>query len=161
MTELLEVIQSLQHNGVRFSVAGDKLRVSYECPSSELPRIKAALDTVRACKSQAIEILRCKQIPGSAILVAPRYDGIGKPLLSVPMCWCCKTPWTLDRLHEWTGKTYAFLKPGCGCLDVPQALSCCFLCVDHCQCKVRTVKTSAQKVSQDVFRTPQGDGDFR
>ena len=76
-------------------------------------------------------------IPTGAILYAPRYDGAGKPLASVPCCWCCRTPWKLDRLHEWKGKLYAWLKPGCGCLDVPQALACRGLCVEHCHCDQR------------------------
>ena len=76
-----------------------------------------------------------RSIPAGAVLLAPRYDGVGRPLAAVPSCWCCATPWRLDRLEQWRGKTYAFLAPGCGCLDVPQALACCGLCVEHCRCK--------------------------
>lgn len=100
-------------------------------------------------------------IPASAILVASRYDGGGKPLTSIPKCWCCKTPYQLERLQEWKDQTYAWLEPGCGCLDVPQALACCGLCVEHCQCKVKTTKVGDHKVPQDVFRTAQNDGDSR
>ena len=99
------------------------------------------------------------RIPQGAILVAHRFDGAGKPLASVPACWCCKTSYKLGELREWKGEVYAALEPGCGCLDTPQALACCGLCIEHCQCKVRTAKASAQKVAEDVFRTPQSDGD--
>ncbi len=71
-------------------------------------------------------------IPATAVLLAPRYDS--KPLASVPNCWCCKAPWELDKLMDSKGKTYAWLKPACACLDVPQALGCCCLCVEHCRC---------------------------
>ena len=75
-----------------------------------------------------------KTIPAGAVLVAPRYDGMGRSLAAVPECWCCATPWKLEWLYEWKGKTYAYLEPGCGCLDVPQALACCGLCLEHCRC---------------------------
>jgi len=161
LSELPQVIQSLEDRGVHFSVIGNSLRVSYACPSSELPKIKAALDRVRACKPQAIEILRRKQIPAGAILLAPRFDGSGRPLPSVPRCWCCRVPWKLERLVQWKGRTYAWLEPGCGCLDVPQALSCCGLCVEHCRCRVRKAgpeTNAAPKMSTKDFRTPTGDG---
>ena len=74
-------------------------------------------------------------IPAGAVLLAPRYDGVGRPLAAVPACWCCKTTWRLKRLQEWRGKPYAFLEPACGCLDAPQALGCCGLCTDHCRCR--------------------------
>ena len=74
-------------------------------------------------------------IPTGVVLVAPRYCGDSKPLASVPKCWCCGETYTLDRLQESKSQTYAWLKPGCGCLDVPQALACCGLCVEHCRCR--------------------------
>jgi hypothetical protein len=105
-------------------------------------------------------------MPQGVILLAPRFAGMGKPLSSVPVCWCCKAPYQLDRLHEWKGRTYAFLEPGCGCLDVPQALVCCGLCVDHCRCRNREDKSTiddaeAPKRGKEDFGTPQGDGDSR
>lgn len=105
-------------------------------------------------------------IPAGAILLALRYDGVGKPLASVPHCWCCQIPWELERLEEWKGKTYAFLKPSCGCLNVPQALACCGLCVEHCRCrrrqeKARTDPTPLPKTSENDFGTPTVDGDAR
>lgn len=74
-------------------------------------------------------------LPSGAVLLAPRYDGYGRPLKAVPQCWCCRTPWELERVQEWKGETLAWLKPGCGCLDAPQALACCGLCVEHCCCR--------------------------
>jgi hypothetical protein len=76
-------------------------------------------------------------IPTDAVLLAPRYDGVGKPLAAVPRCWCCQTPWRLDQLEEHRGKTYAWLKPGCSCLDTWTCYSC-FLCREHCHCKQNT-----------------------
>ena len=72
-------------------------------------------------------------IPAGAVLLAPRYDGVGRPLAEVPECWCCATPWRLERLQEYRGKTYAFLEPGCACLDA-RACYGCFVCRDHCRC---------------------------
>ncbi len=73
-------------------------------------------------------------IPSGTLLVAPRYDGMGKLLAEVPTCWCCRTPYRLERLQERKGETYAWLEPGCHCLDVAQAVICCGLCVNHCRC---------------------------
>ena len=105
-------------------------------------------------------------IPAGGILLAPRYDGGGKPLASVPNCWCCKTPYQLDRLQESKGKTHAWLKPGCGCLDKPQALACCGLCVEHCRCRKRdgnaqTELNPSSKSQEHDFGTPTNDGDSR
>ncbi len=72
-------------------------------------------------------------IPAGAVLVAPRYDGAGKPLAAIPECWCCRNPYRLERLQEWHGKTYAFLEPGCGCLDAGGCYAC-FACREHCRC---------------------------
>jgi hypothetical protein len=99
-------------------------------------------------------------IPAGAILMAPRFDGGGRPLASVPRCWCCQTPWKLERLQEWQGKTYAFLGPGCACLDLPQALACCSLCVEHCRCRNREGKSrigeiEAPKRPEVDLGTPQ------
>src|SRR5215469_13511099 len=73
------------------------------------------------------------RVPQGAILLAPRFDGAGKPLTSVPVCWCCKTPYQLDRRQEWKGQTYAFLGPGCDCLDASMCYRC-FVCRAHCRC---------------------------
>lgn len=65
---------------------------------------------------------------------APRYDGGSSPLASIPKCWCCGEAWRLERLHGRKGKiTYAFLQPGCSCLDVCTCYTC-FVCRDHCRC---------------------------
>ncbi len=76
-----------------------------------------------------------QRLPAGAILLAPRFDGLGRPLAEVPRCWCCAEPYRLDRVEEWKGKTYTYLEPWCGCLVSPQALSCCGLCTTHCRCR--------------------------
>jgi hypothetical protein len=95
-------------------------------------------------------------VPAGAILLAPRYDGGRKPLASIPKCWCCKTLYQLERLQEWKGQTYAWLKPGCGCLDTGMCYSCS-LCWNHCRCSA-TDNDSRHKTSEQVFRTPTSDG---
>lgn len=97
-------------------------------------------------------------IPAGAILLALRYDGANKPLASVPKCWCCKVPYKLERLQKSRFKTYAFLEPGCGCLEASMCYQC-FVCRTHCRCASMTDKGTAPKTSQEVFRTPTGDGD--
>jgi hypothetical protein len=72
-------------------------------------------------------------IPAGAVVLAPRYDGFGRPLAEVPRCWCCTEPWQLDIVTEGKAQTFAILKPGCGCL----AARCCyrcFACREHCRC---------------------------
>lgn len=141
MTEVIEAIQSLRARSVRLSVNGDTIRVSYRCRASELRKVKDAIATIRTNKPEAIEVLQRTQIPVGAVLIAPRYNGDSKPLTSVPKCWCCGKPYTLDRLQESKGKTYAWLKPGCGCLD---AWTCyrCFACREHCRCQQHLQKPS-------------------
>jgi hypothetical protein len=95
-------------------------------------------------------------IPAGAILLAPRYDGGSRPLASIPKCWCCKTLYQLERLQEWKGQTYAWLKPGCGCLDTGMCYGCS-LCWNHCRCSA-TDNDSRHKTSEKVFRTPTSDG---
>jgi len=73
-------------------------------------------------------------IPPGALLLAPRFNGGSEPLGEVPACWCCHAAYRLARLQEGEGRACAWLVPSCECLDVPQALSCCGLCVEHCQC---------------------------
>ena len=140
MTEVLEAIRSLRDRGARLLLHGDTIRVSFQCPASELQEVKDAIATIRDRKPEAIAILRHHQIPTNAVLLAPRYNGNSNPLASIPKCWCCKALWELDKATESKGKTYAWLKPGCGCLDAPQALACCGLCVDHCRCKLAPQK---------------------
>ena len=72
-------------------------------------------------------------IAAGAVLLAPRYDGAGKPLAAIPECWCCRNLYRLERLQECHGKTYAFLEPRCGCLDAGGCYAC-FACREHCRC---------------------------
>jgi hypothetical protein len=81
-------------------------------------------------------------VPRGAILHAPRYDGCGKALAAVPQCWCCREAWVLDYLQEYRGQIHVWLKPGCRCLDVAQAVTCCGRCVRHCQCRRANVRTA-------------------
>ena len=73
--------------------------------------------------------------PAGVVLVAQRYNGGSTPLEAVPNCWCCETPYLVQRLQECHEKTYAHLEPGCSCLDRRQAVNCCGLCLDHCKCR--------------------------
>jgi hypothetical protein len=97
-------------------------------------------------------------IPAGAILLALRYDGANKPLASVPKCWCCKVSYKLERVQKSSGKTYAFLEPGCRCLDEWMCYRC-FVCRAHCQCVSIPNKTAAPKTPQEVFGTLKSEGD--
>jgi len=152
-----ELIREVEATGGSLSLRGD--RIHYNLPAGAT----AILDKLRAHREEVLAELRRRHrgIPSGAILLAPRYDGASKPLASVPNCWCCKTPYQLDRLQESKGRTYAWLEPACGCLDAPQALACCGLCVEHCQCQGRKAEPGskgAQKTTSNLFRTPQGNG---
>ena len=87
-------------------------------------------------ESQVANERECRPatIPAGALLIAPRFDGLGNPLESVPQCWCCGARYALDRLKESKGKTYAWLEPGCGCLNTGMCYRC-FVCRAHCRCE--------------------------
>jgi hypothetical protein len=93
---------------------------------------QAVISYLRARRSAKPEVSQA--VPAGSTLRAPRFDGYGHALKAIPKCWCCKMPWELERVQEWKGETTAWLKPSCGCLDAPQALACCGLCVKHCNC---------------------------
>jgi len=136
-----ELIAEVERQGGSLEIHGDRIR--YCLPSGPAPTL---LEELRAHREELLEALRQKGgaaglsrqhpsgIPVTAVLLAPRYDGVGKPLASVPTCWCCAAPWRLERLEAFLGKIYAWLEPDCGCLDAPQALACCGLCLGHCRC---------------------------
>src|SRR5437879_10605313 len=105
---------------------------------------RAALRTEAAIPQREISTA----IPAGAVLLAPRYDGTGKPLAGVPRCWCCAALWVLDRVRESEGETIAWLEPGCACLDTPQALACCGLCVEHCHGRKRDGKAEAEPITR-------------
>ncbi len=146
------IIGELEQGGVSLAVEGENLKLrspaSYRLPEELLAGLReqkaAALAYLKArqrenqcgsvatptpCDTAALEIAA---IPVGAVLLAPRYDG-GKPLATVPKCWCCQAPYQLEWVQEWRGNKYAWLIPGCGCLD---ARSCyrCFVCREHCRC---------------------------
>lgn len=102
-----------------------------------------------------IEAARKRKIPARAVLRARRFDGVGKPLREVPHCWCCESLWILDRLEEYGSQfavpkekkeLTAWLKPGCACLEVAQALGCCNKCITHCVC-VESVRRRRERAA--------------
>jgi len=119
-------------------------RVKFRYPDDQKEAAAIILDRLRAHREEVTRLLQGRSartigaqgIPAEAVLIAPKFDS--KPLKQVPSCWCCAVPYKVDRVQEWQGKQYAHLEPGCHCLDVPQALSCCGLCVAHCPCKGRS-----------------------
>jgi len=99
---------------------------------------KSASDWARETKRSEPRVAneassRPTTIPAGVILIAPRFDGLGYPLKSVPQCWCCGARYALDRLTESKGKAYAWLEPGCGCLNTGMCYRC-FVCRAHCRC---------------------------
>ena len=114
-----------------------------------IPRAKSLLDL-------GVE-QRDSPIPAGAILLSLRYNGGSQPLPAVPRCWCCKILYKFERIQESRGKTYAFVEPGCRCLDVWTCYRC-FACRAHCRCGSMTDMGSAPKTPQEVFRTLTSDG---
>jgi hypothetical protein len=151
-----ELITEIESAGGMLILEGERVR--YKVPFELTPLIT----NLRAHKAEVVDILRQRQgvraIPAGAILLARRYDGGGKPLASVPKCWCCEAPYKLEGLQKSRGKTYALLEPGCGCLDTSMCYQC-FVCRAHCRCVSMTDMGTAPKTSQRVFRTPTADGD--
>jgi hypothetical protein len=104
------------------------------------------------CTRPAEHLAAVNRLPGTAIpcgvvMIAPRYDGFGKPLAEVPQCWCCEEPWELEELRELKGQAYAFLKPGCACLDNGMCYRC-FVCREHCCCP----SSQPSAMEQELFR---------
>jgi hypothetical protein len=138
-----ELIAEVERQGGSLEIHGDRIR--YCLPSGPAPTL---LEELRTHRKELLEALRRKGgvaglsgpvpygIRASAVLLAPRFNG-GAPIEAVPTCWCCRAPYRLDWLQEWQGRDYVWLVPSCGCLDAPQALACCGLCSDHCQCRRR------------------------
>ncbi len=118
-----------------------KLLEQREASTRSVPRLSPAVGqagTPAEPAAEATSSLKLPTIPPRTILLAPRYNGGSEPLASPPECWCCYAPYRLKNVWEYGGKTYAWLEPGCGCLDGPQAIACCGLCARHCQCRSRT-----------------------
>jgi hypothetical protein len=117
--------------------------------STGIPREKPLVDL-------GVE-LRDSPIPAGAILLSRRYDGGSQPLPAVPRCWCCKILYKFERSQKSRGKTYAFVEPGCRCLDVWTCYRC-FACRAHCRCRSMTDTGTSPKTPQEVFGTPANDG---
>ena len=130
-----ELLQDFERVGGSLTVEGGQVEAQY--PEGQRKVIAPVLAALREHREEVIRLLQARiitqGIPEGAILVAPRYDS--KPLMKIPNCWCCRTPYKLDHVQNWQEKLYAHLEPGCKCLDRPQALSCCGLCTSHCTCK--------------------------
>ena len=133
------LVEQLERNGVTLIPLGDQLKL--RAPADRVPKPEV-IEILRQQKAALLAYLRtrsgegppAKAIPPRAILYAARYNGGSTPLAEIPACWCCQTPYQLERLQERGGKSYAHLGPGCSCLDVPQRIACCGLCWEHCLC---------------------------
>ncbi len=141
MTSIYALMTELEQAGGTLTLTDGKPKVCY--PNSKRDAVASILSRLRQHREEVARLLRERPartaavpaIPGGAILLAPKFDS--KPLTQVPECWCCGTPYGLDRIQEWENKTYAWLEPGCKCLDTAQAIKCCGLCTGHCTCKTR------------------------
>jgi hypothetical protein len=140
-----EVVSRIEELGGYLALDADG-GIRYRVPKDSL-EAHALLEAAKAEKQALIAYLRarqtpepvtgpptaCQTIPARAILLAPRYDGFGRPLTEVPKCWCCMESWQLENVKEWNRQAYAFLKPGCACLDARMCYRC-FGCRAHCRC---------------------------
>jgi len=137
-----EVISRIEELGgyLALDAVGD---IHYRVPKGNL-EARGLIETAKAEKQALIAYMSARRaakcapkasqaVPAGAILLAPRYDGFGRPLNEIPNCWCCNESWQLDEVKERNGQVYAFLKPDCSCLD---ARTCyrCFECRVHCRC---------------------------
>ena len=153
MSTGLELMTILENAGGSLSLNGEQVKVTY--PSKKRGLVTPILTRLRDHRAEITRILHersrgsavlkkpetlpgtstVQDLPIEAILVAPRFGN--SPLEKVPHCWCCGTSYCLQKTQQWEGKTYAWLKPGCKCLDTAQAIKCCGLCTRHCTCKTR------------------------
>ncbi len=153
MSTGLELMTILEKAGGSLILDGEQVKVTY--PSKKRGLVTPILTRLRDHRAEITRILQersrgsevlkkpatlpgkttVQDLPIEAILVAPRYGN--SPLEKVPHCWCCGTSYCLEKTQQSEGKAYAWLKPGCGCLDVAQAIRCCGLCTEHCTCRTR------------------------
>ena len=145
---VLDTIAALQEAGVSFRFNDNEVRIRF--PEAQRARLAPLLAELRKHRDEAKRILAGttveeaehaapgttpQAIPSGAILLSLRYNGGGGPLVAVPVCWCCRETYKLDRCRERKGLLYAWLEPACQCLDVPQRIFCCGLCQQHCTCR--------------------------
>ena len=141
MNAVLDLISALEQAGGNLALDAGRVKVRY--PDNRKQSVAPILAHLREHREEVARLLQersakttaAPEIPKGAILLAPRYDS--KPLVRIPSCWCCQTPYGLDRIQAWEGKQYAHLEPRCGCLDTAQAIRCCGLCTEHCACRTR------------------------
>jgi hypothetical protein len=115
-----------------------------ELAKRAIAKARQAEAGIRTPPAASKRIKQSSPIPRGSVLLAPRFDGDGKPLKAIPKCWCCRTPYQLERLQDWRGKTYAWLEPGCGCLDVRTCYRC-FVCGNHCRCTETSSKQDTRR----------------
>ena len=152
---VLALLESFELVGGRLTIESGQVEVQY--PEGQRMAVTPILTRLRECREEVIRLLQDRSagtmatraqveppsrrpidspgIPAGAILIAPRFDS--KPLVQIPECWCCGTAYVLDHVQNWEGRKFAHLEPCCGCLNAPQAVRCCGLCVEHCTCKTR------------------------
>ena len=154
MSAVAELISALERVGGCLALEGGRVEVAY--PEDKKNVVEPIVNGLRAHRDEVAHFLReqvtstpvpakPQAIPAGAVLLAPRCDS--KPVERVPQCWCCSTPYALDWVQHWQGKKYAHLQPGCGCLDTAQAIKCCGLCLEHCDCKKRQKGNYCPEVS--------------
>ena len=141
MTGVRSLVTEFEQAGGSLTLEHDKVKIRY--PDHQKGAIDPILSRLREHRAEVARLLRerpartvaAPAIPKGAILMAPRFDS--KPTEEIPACWCCGTSYCLEKTQEWENKTYAWLEPGCKCLDTAQALQCCGLCTEHCVCGTR------------------------
>ena len=139
MSTGLELLTILEKAGGTLSLDGEQVKVTF--PRQKRDLVTPILTRLRRHREEVARLLQERSarttgalaIPQGAILVAPRFDS--KPLTQIPQCWCCRISYKVDWIQEWENKKYAWLEPGCRCLDTAQAINCCGFCVTHCNCR--------------------------
>ena len=124
MTSVYALMTELEQAGGTLTLTDGKPKVCYldsqrDAVASIVRQLRPHREEVaRLLQERSAKTTAAPTIPQGAILIAPRFDS--KLLTQIPECWCCQTPYRLDRIQEWQGKQYAHLEPGCGCLDTAQ-----------------------------------------
>ena len=120
MSGVHSLIEQFEQAGGTVTIKAGTVRVRY--PETHKQAVAPILSRLREYREEVARLLRERlagpdrvgvegqEIPAGTVLIAPRYDS--KPLNQVPSCWCCATPYKLEREQEWQRQEIPSLRAG-------------------------------------------------